>query len=468
MSEQKHLENGRLWIERNRPEKAEPELRKAIASDPEDAECYAFLALCLVQLDREKEAITEAERAIGLDPEWDLPYSVLASALAGLGKWRQAEQRILEAIELDPEESSYYGHLSLIYGGQKKWRKALEAAENGLELDPEDEQCINARASALIQLGETEDADLALESSLARDPEDSETHSLMGWSMLHRGEPDKAIEHYTEALKLDPQSDMARAGLVEAIKSKNFIYRAFLKWVLLLTRIETRYVFMILIGTVVLRMALRSIAEKAPAIAPIIWPVYYLIIAFILLTWVAVPIFNLMLRLHPVGKHALTRKDIRQTNWLVGSILVVLVFVALWLSGSPGMGMAAVLSAFLILPLMTTLRANSAKILLTLGAYTLALAIIGGAAVYYERNSAVFYPEYDSLEEERQRLNALPKTEAIPEKLAFIEKRKMYDEKWGEVKALKKTAFSLVTYFLYAWVAFTWVSGFVLAKDEPD
>lgn len=49
-----------------------------------------------------------------------------------------------------------------------------------------------------------------------------------------------------------------------------------------------------------------KLAESVPALAPILYPlvVFYIIFAFS--TWIAAPVSNLFLRLHPLGKYALT------------------------------------------------------------------------------------------------------------------------------------------------------------------
>jgi tetratricopeptide (TPR) repeat protein len=468
MNENRHLNIGMLWLERHRPEKAEPELRQAVAVDPDDPDCRARLALCLAQLGKFKDALLEAENAIGLDPEWDFPYSVRAIAFYGLGKVKQAETTVREAIELDPEDAHYRGFLSDILGHQKRWKEALEAAEEGLELDPEDESCASARAMALIQLGQAEDADLAMESALRKDPEDAEAHALMGWSKLHKGKADEAIEHYSEALKLDPTSEMARTGLVESLKARNFIYRIMLRYFLLLTRIKPRWVFAIMIGTIFIRYSLIEIAESSPVLGMIIWPVLYLLVAFILMTWVANPIFNLLLRFDRVGRHALTRKDIRQTNFLIGNLVVVAFFVFLWLYGVPGMVVAVLFSAMMIIPVMTTVKRSSLKPLLILGCYTLALAVVGAYNVY-------LIHEHDSIAMSLNRKEFLDEStnEISSEKVsAYIRENPSYANKLIEQVSYKKTLSEkidkYIMYFIYGWVAFTWFSGFIVARDKSD
>ena len=72
--------------------------------------------------------------------------------------------------------------------------------------------------------------------SLAHDPENPYTHQARGFALLQQGDAKGALVHFQEALRRDPQSRGARAGLVEALKAQNPLYRVVLAW---FDRIET-------------------------------------------------------------------------------------------------------------------------------------------------------------------------------------------------------------------------------------
>jgi tetratricopeptide (TPR) repeat protein len=390
-----------------------------------------------------------------------------------MGKLGKAEDSIREAVELDPEEASYRGTLSSILGLRKRWKESLKAAEEGMELDPEDEICINARAMALIQLGRADEAGSAMESALRKNPDDSETHALMGWSMLHQGRATKAIDHYSEALQLDPESEFARHGLVESLKARNFLYRTVLRWFLLLTRIKSGWIILIMVCIIVFNNTLISIAKKVPALAPFVWPVLFLVIAFVLMTWVADPLFNLLLRFDSRGRHALTPKDVRQTNWLIGNLLTVVLFTVLWLFGIPGMGTAAILSAMLIIPLMTTLRGTSRKTLLVLGGYTHIMAAVGVYVLYLEYDISRFVQSLDTVNFSSDKMESFKSMQPDKIKALRCELESLGNAVSRKIKLhvmlkRRETANAFLGYFVLAWVAFTWLSGLVLARDDPD
>ncbi len=472
MNENIHFREAKLWLERRRPERAVDKFREALTIEPDNGEIHAHYAFCLVSLAKHEDALQEAEAAIGLEPEWAFPHFVRSHAYMGMNKPKLAEQAIRQAIQLDPEAAMYWGTLAHTQNDRKLWREAIESAETGLELDPEDESCLSARAFAYIQSGRHEDADLTLETALHRDPEDAHLHAMKGWSHLQKNDPHQALIHYREALKLDPESDMARAGLVEALKARNLIYRTVLRWFLLLTRIEARWIFAIMIGTVFARRILMSAARAIPSLAFIFMSVFWLMVAFILLTWVAEPFFNLVLRLDPVGKHALTRKNIRQTNWLMGSILVVVLFVVLWLLDVPAMGQGVFLSAAMIIPLMTALRANGFRARSILWGYTAVLVLVGGIFLYLQHDYVKWLNnlEMGSLSEYRQYTGNEPSVLPSPGETERLKKEVLSGNKpiAKENKRRKARGNSYLSMFILGWVAFTWFSGIVLAKDEPD
>src|SRR5262249_51238586 len=149
----------------------------------------------------------------------------------------EARAAILEAIRLDPYQAAYFGILASLEMQRSRWREALAAADQGLAIDPEHTLCTNLRAQALVKLGDRAAAAATMGEALARRPDDAYTHANQGWAMLHAGQPQQALEHFREALRLDPGMEWARAGVVEALQARNFVYRWMLAWFLWMSRL---------------------------------------------------------------------------------------------------------------------------------------------------------------------------------------------------------------------------------------
>jgi Tfp pilus assembly protein PilF len=315
---------------------AEARLRERLAQQPNEARTHALLAYTLSRQERSTEALTEANRAIHLDPTHPYAYYVKSGVLLALNRARPALDAIREAVRLRPDYAPYHARFSAIYIAQKKWYKAIRAAEEGLRHDPENVQCLEYRGLAQIKLGERADATESLEGALSREPENAGVHATQGWVLLHQGKQKAALEHFKEALRLDPLSEYARQGIVEALKARNPVYRFMLRYFLWMGSLTTgeQWGFVALVSSV--RSGLRAIARAFPPLYIVVLPVQLLYFGFALLTWIARPLFALVLRFDPLGRLALPKEEIVASNW-VGACL------ALALLGAVGGGITGIL-----------------------------------------------------------------------------------------------------------------------------
>jgi tetratricopeptide (TPR) repeat protein len=378
MTEQRAL----LLMNQGRHAMAADELRLALVDAPEDPVLHALLALCLAAAHRLDEAETAARHAVHLGPDLAFAHYTLARVQAERKRWVPAEKAARTAISLDPEQPDFRAMLAGIHLDRGRWAAALEEADRGLALDAQHVACANLRATALVNLGRRDEAALTLGEALARDPEDPDTHANQGWALLHRGEPRRALEHFREALRLDPSSDWARAGLVEAMKARNPVYGAVLRYFLWMSRLPPRTQWLVIVGGLIGYHLLRGITQTTPGLAPFATPVFVAYIGFVLLTWTADRLFDLVLFLDPVGRMALTREE-RLGAMAMGALFFpALAFgVTALATGSAAALAAALVCGGLMIPLAATLRAGPGSTRLSMAALTGLLAAIGATAV---------------------------------------------------------------------------------------
>ncbi len=302
-----HFERAELLYHQGRYDLAEESLRRALADDPDFAMAHGFLALCLLERNALKEATEAAERTVGLAPDLPFAHYVLARAFLERNRPADAEAAARQAIELNPYDADLHLMLGNVYMVQRRWTAALDEADEGLRLDAEHVGCANLRAMALVKLGRKDEAERVMHGVLARDPEDAFSHANQGWTALNQNEPKKALEHFREALRLEPTLEYAQAGMVEALKARYLIYRLMLRWFLFMSRLGMKWqwaiVLLLFFGT---RFTFQM-AEANPALGPVLWPIYGVLVGFAMMTWLAAPLFNLMLRLNRYGKHILTK-----------------------------------------------------------------------------------------------------------------------------------------------------------------
>jgi tetratricopeptide (TPR) repeat protein len=323
-----YIQRGLLLFQQTRHEQAEGELRQGLAIDPHDAYAHALLGLCLSKREQFQEATQEAQQAIQLAPDFPFAHYALASVLHDRNRNDEALAAINEALRLDASDPGYFAMLAAIQLNERHWPAALDAAEQGLRLDSEHTSCTNLRAIALVKLGRKSEAGLTIDAALARDPGNSLTHANQGWTLLEKGEPKKALEHFREALRLNPENEWARQGIIEALKARNIIYAIILKYFLFMGKLSRRAQWGVILGAYFLVRALSAVEKTNPNLRPWILPVEIAYLLFVLMTWIADPFFNLLLRLNRFGRLALTREKTVASNWLGLCLLLALLSLA--------------------------------------------------------------------------------------------------------------------------------------------
>jgi tetratricopeptide (TPR) repeat protein len=374
-----NLERGLQLYQLSRHELAENEFRQALAAEPHNAYAHSLLGLCLLECEQFQEATEEAKQAIHLEPDFAFTHYALARVLSGRNHFSEALTTINEAIRLDPEDADFYSLLASILLQESRWQDALNAAEQGLQFNPEHVGCTNLRAMAMVKLGRKADAGRTIDSALAKNPDNSLTHANQGWTFLEKGEPAKAAEHFREALRLDPTNEWARQGIIEALKAKNFIYAIMLKYFLWMAKFSRRGQWAILLAGYFGNRILGTIAQSNPEFAPWILPLQILYIVFALLTWLAYPFFNLLLRLNKFGRLVLSREQTIATNWFGLCLLLALFGLTLCLIRgfmAPWIQIATVFG-FLLLPLSGIFRCQQGWPRNVMMAITIAIAALG-------------------------------------------------------------------------------------------
>lgn len=344
-----HLQRGSLLFQQGRYEEAIGELHMQLAQSPEDCQTHALLALALAGLERLPEATQHAERAIHVSPDESLGHYALSYVLRERNRFAEAQRAIEEAIRLAPFDADYHGTLAGLHLDQQRWQAALEAADEGLAIEPEHNLCINMRSQALVKLGNRAAAAETMDQALARRPDDPLSHANQGWTLLHQGKPQPAMEHFREALRLDPTMEWARAGIVEAMKARHFVYRWLLAYFLWMARLSPGARWAFVIGGLLGSRVLRNVGTQIPVLFPLVAVVQCVYFAFVLMTWLAPSLFNLLLRLNRFGRHALSADQIRGANLLLACLVTTCAF----LIGSIATGRVDVLLFALICALLT-------------------------------------------------------------------------------------------------------------------
>lgn len=373
-----HLSRAIVLVDQFRYEQAIGELMLHLGQNSEDAHAHALLSRCHLALDHYDEAQRHAQEAIGLAPDSSLGYETLAAVLAERNRLKEAEQAINMALQLNPQDPDIYGLQAAILARQQQWRAVLAATDEGLAIDPEHLVCLNMRAQAQVMLGERAAAAETVQDALRHNPDDPFIHANQGWASLHANNPRAAADHFREALRLDPTLEFARAGIIEALKARNFLYRWMLQYFLAMSRLPSQARWGIIIGLYLAQRFLSNFAANNKDFAPYVWPILGVLIAFVVLTWLSYPLFNLLLRLDRFGRHALSDEERRGANVLGGNLLIALGLLIAWfITGHEWTMMGALVFGLLSLPVSIIYSLEAGWPRRTMMACTAALLLMG-------------------------------------------------------------------------------------------
>jgi tetratricopeptide (TPR) repeat protein len=234
------------------------------------------------------EAIDAAQRARAIAPGYGDATLLEARARAALGQWAQV--RLLATAVAEQEPGNEEAALLVTI--------ADESGRDGL-LDP-----------------------VAWKSLVERFPLSSVARTGSAWTRLVAGEARAARDEFEQALALDPSLPWAKEGLVLALKASNPVYALLLRFFLWFGKLPQRSRNFVLIGGVLGYNFLRRTAAAQPELKPFIVPVLVAYIAFLVLSWLADPLLNLLLMARPEGRRLLTADD-RRGALLVGGCLGV-------------------------------------------------------------------------------------------------------------------------------------------------
>jgi tetratricopeptide (TPR) repeat protein len=321
-----HFERGRALRALNKYAEAEVEFRKALAENPGDVPSHAMLALMLAGQNKFDKARKEGLEAVRLAPDAAYPFYILSIIDSLGGRKKDAEKSIKEALRLDPTDPDYYEHAGELKFANKKWQETIKLAEEALQYDPQHVNSLNLLSRTLLRIGRFNEAQKWIDLSLSLQPENSTTHANKGWVLVNQGRAKEAFEHFREALRLDPNSDWAYLGVVEALKARNPIYYLFLRSSLSMSEMSQSF-----------RRAIYWICWIIP-------PLRALLILIFLCTFLTDTLFTALLRLDPLGRTVLQDKTKKSNNRRLVAVIAIMAFIV-WACAMPSESNALLMRA---------------------------------------------------------------------------------------------------------------------------
>lgn len=315
------LSHGLLLQDQGRLEEAEACFYSVLAREPDNDFVYGRLALCqMSQTGKRKRALETIGEAVRLKADEPFYHSIKSLILADLHRGKDALESANTAVSLNPEDSFSLSAKASAYGAMERWAEAEEWCRNALAADADNAMAANLLAHVLRVQGKSALNAEAVATLLANDPEDSFAHVNAGWSSLQQGNQVQAEVHFREALRLDPDSDMAREGLLQAFRARSIFYRAYLSYCFFMQRFTGGKQWMIILGIYfVYQIARKALTTVSPVLAGVL---VFLWLALVLWVWLAPGVGNFLILLDRSARRALTSGEKNQGIAVGGALLV--------------------------------------------------------------------------------------------------------------------------------------------------
>ena len=339
-----------ILLSQSRFSQAEELLEGLMSEGYNDIEILKMMSIAKMGLHNYEDVSQLCTMIIDQNPNESLAFYLLSNVKSVNRGFQEAKDLIDKAIIIEPTNPDYHAYKASLFLQTKDYEDALNSANIGLQIDAENITSLNARSSALVGLGRRQEAFETIDKSLATDPNNPDTHANLGWGLLHHGKSDDALMHFQTALKVDPMSEYAKAGMLEAMKSKFPVYRYFLQFMLWLGKMKGKNQWIFIIGSYIALRLLGNLADNNETLKPYLVPIIALIVIFFISTWVFSPLMNLYLMTNKFGRYTLSEQQ-KNTSTFVGvALLISLISLVAYFAFIPNEGVLALaLFSFLIM-----------------------------------------------------------------------------------------------------------------------
>ncbi len=335
MIESKNHLRGVQLFELGRFQEAIPLLQQAITESVYNYASKYYLALCYFNVDAYDNASKIIDELLHDTPNEGNLFFLKAQIASRLDKIPLALDLVNQSIALDPYQADYFGFKGALLMDSKKFEPALEFVNEGLKLDPKNAACLNIRARLLTKLNRKEEAEETVEHILYDNAEDDYAHANVGWVALESGNTQKALHHFRQALQINPNMQYAREGMSTALKSKNLLYKWYLKYAFWMSNQSSRNQWVFIIGLyVVYRIGISVL--QAYDLTFLMIPLVIVYLLFVLGGWIMEPLSNTILLADSYGKYLLKDTE-KHSGYAFGGLTVagLLAVGAYFVLGNP-------------------------------------------------------------------------------------------------------------------------------------
>jgi len=201
--------------------RAEALYRKALQSDPDDANALHLLGVIAYQRGDARAALRLIERALPQLPELPDIHLNYGNALREVGRDGEAVASYHRALALKADYGMAHNNLAAVLNDRAEFAASLASSEHAVALLPEYSGASVNYATALIGLGRFAEAEAPLRCALGLAPDRAQTHGDLGWLLARLGRYEEAVACLEKAIALDPEDATTYFALGATLYMRN-------------------------------------------------------------------------------------------------------------------------------------------------------------------------------------------------------------------------------------------------------
>lgn len=307
-------------LDLGRAQDAEREVRKGLASAPQDQRLHLQLTRALLMLGRVDDALEASRTAVALGPGHPYALYLRSVTQAAAGDSPGAMGSIASALRVAPEASMLHVHQGNLFHQSNRLDEALASFEKARVLDPEDPDSVVGIAGVLYDLRRNDEAGRAIAEALALDPEHPGAHRLKGLHAMRSGTSRDALDASRDAVRLDPTNTYSREQLSVAMKARNPLYRALWRYGDWLEAQPPLVKTATLLAPLFLPRVFRGVGGDAAWVTVAI----VVVVGVVALTWLLEPFMNALVLTSAFGRGLLPPVTKRATTAFLGYVAVAI------------------------------------------------------------------------------------------------------------------------------------------------
>ena len=197
----------------NDPKRARELFEEFVALRPQVSAGYYELSKLYYNEKKADKAEANIKKAIAIEPANKWYKEQYASILAENGNFLDAAKIIGDLCKSEPDDEEYPKMAAEYYEHAKKYEEAARYLDIALQHDPDDEEMQSHKVQLFLEMNNADKAAEVINQLLARDPHNGRYYKWLGDLYDVNKMPQKAAETYDKALKVLPDDPQVQIGL---------------------------------------------------------------------------------------------------------------------------------------------------------------------------------------------------------------------------------------------------------------